>query len=46
MVLRGYAYLNLSRLADAMRVFEAVARTGNREGVRGIAAVRERLGPN
>lgn len=42
MVLRGYAYLNLNRTGDALRVFEAVAATGNREGLRGIAAVRAR----
>lgn len=41
MVLRGYAYLRLRRLADARRVFEAVAGTGNREGLRGLAAVNE-----
>jgi cellulose synthase operon protein C len=41
MVLRGYAYFNLNRVADAERVFRAVAATGSREGVRGLAAVRE-----
>ncbi len=39
MVLRGYAYMKLNRFADAMRVFEAVAATGNKDGLRGIAAV-------
>ncbi|MEO3385376.1 cellulose synthase [Mesorhizobium sp. CAU 1741] len=39
MVLRGYSYLNLNRFGDARRVFEAVAATGDREGVRGLAAV-------
>lgn len=39
MVLRGYAYMKLNRFADAMRVFEAVAATGSKEGLRGIAAV-------
>jgi tetratricopeptide (TPR) repeat protein len=46
LVLRGYAYLNLGRLAEAERVFRAVAATGSREGLRGIAAVRERLSGN
>lgn len=40
MVLRGYAYLNLRRTTDARRVFEAVAATGHREGMQGLAAVR------
>ena len=39
MVLRGYAYMKLNRFADAMRVFEAVAATGNKDGLRGMAAV-------
>jgi len=39
MVLRGYAYLNLSRMEDARRVFQAVAGTGDREGLRGLAAL-------
>ncbi len=39
MILRGYAYLKLNRVADALRVFEAVAATGNRDGLRGIATV-------
>lgn len=42
MVLRGYAYLNLRRLEDARRVFQAVAGTGDREGIRGMAAVEAR----
>ncbi|GLQ38747.1 hypothetical protein GCM10007908_23670 [Rhizobium albus] len=44
MVLRGYAYLNLRRYGDAERVFQAVAGTGNRDGLRGLAAVREQTG--
>ncbi len=44
MVLRGYAYLELRRWADARRVFSAVARTGNREGVRGLAALDQAQG--
>lgn len=43
MVLRGYAYLNLNRTGDAQRIFQAVAGTGNREGLRGLAAVREKF---
>ena len=39
MVLRGYAYLNLKRYADARRIFEAVAATGNRDAQRGLADV-------
>jgi len=44
MVLRGYAYLELRRWADARQVFSAVARTGNREGVRGLAALDQAQG--
>jgi cellulose synthase operon protein C len=40
MVLRGYAYMNLNRLADAQRVFEAVAATGSKDGLRGMATVK------
>jgi tetratricopeptide (TPR) repeat protein len=36
MVLRGYAYLNLVRYADAERVFRAAAATGNRDAMRGL----------
>ncbi|MET3650221.1 cellulose synthase [Phyllobacterium ifriqiyense] len=39
MVLRGYAYMRMQRLSDAMRIFEAVAATGDKEGLRGISAV-------
>lgn len=39
MVLRGYAYLNLKRYAEARRIFEAVAATGNRDAQRGLADV-------
>lgn len=45
MVLRGYAYLELRRLDDARRVFEAVAGTGSREGLRGLAELRDLLNP-
>lgn len=40
MVLRGYAYLNMNRYADAIQVFEAAAQTGNRDALRGLADVR------
>lgn len=39
MALRGYAYLSLGRLDDARQVFKALAATGSREGLRGLAAV-------
>lgn len=39
MILRGYAYVKLNRYADALRVFEAVAATGDKEGLRGIATI-------
>ncbi|WP_052194979.1 tetratricopeptide repeat protein [Aureimonas altamirensis] len=45
MVLRGYSYMQLRRYRDAERVFKAVAATGNREGIRGLAAVREAMRP-
>lgn len=37
MVIRGYAYLNMKRYADAIRIFESVAATGNRDAIRGLA---------
>lgn len=40
MVMRGYAYLNMQRYADAMQVFEAAAQTGNRAALRGLADTR------
>ena len=43
MVLRGYAYLNLYRTDDARRVFQSVAGTGSREGLRGLAAVDDQM---
>ncbi|APG88412.1 hypothetical protein SAMCCGM7_pC1219 (plasmid) [Sinorhizobium americanum CCGM7] len=39
MVLRGYAYLNLNRFAEAKRIFEAAAATGNPDARRGLADV-------
>lgn len=40
MVMRGYAYLNMKRYADAMQVFEAASQSGNRDALRGLADVR------
>ncbi len=37
MALRGYAYQSLGRDADARRIFQALADTGNKVGLRGIA---------
>ncbi|MDX0694478.1 cellulose synthase [Sinorhizobium medicae] len=39
MVLRGYAYLKLKRYAQAKRIFEAAAATGNRDAIRGLSDV-------
>lgn len=39
MVLRGYAYMRLNHLSEALRVVETGAATGNQEGLRGISAV-------
>ncbi|WP_244631110.1 cellulose synthase [Aureimonas sp. ME7] len=44
MVLRGYAYLELRRYADAERVFSAVSRSGSSEGARGLTALNQALG--
>lgn len=44
MTLRGYAYFKLGRLGDARRVFEAIAATGSREGVKGLALILSRGG--
>jgi tetratricopeptide (TPR) repeat protein len=40
MVMRGYAYLNMQRFADSIRVFEAASQTGNRDALRGLADAR------
>lgn len=40
MVLRAYAYKNLGLRADAMRLFEALGETGNRDAVRALAELR------
>ncbi len=39
MVLRGYAYMNLNRFEEARRIFGALAATGNRDAMQGLAAV-------
>jgi Flp pilus assembly protein TadD len=41
MVLRGWSYFKLNRLAEAKRIFEAAAQTGYPEARSGIAAVYE-----
>lgn len=46
MVLRGYAYLNLVRYADAERIFRAAAGTGNRDAMRGLNDLRAARQPN
>lgn len=38
-VLRGYAYMNLKRYDKARRIFEALAATGNRDAMQGLAAI-------
>ena len=41
MVLRGYAYKGLNRNADARRIFEALAATGQRDAVRALGDMRD-----
>ncbi|MGO4436745.1 tetratricopeptide repeat protein [Rhizobium sp. RAF56] len=41
MVMRGYAYLGLKRFADAIRIFEAAAATGNHAAITGLSDARE-----
>lgn len=41
MVLRGWSYFKLGRLAEAKRIFEAAAQTGYPEAQSGLAAVYE-----
>ena len=41
MVLRGWSYFKLGRLAEAKRIFEAAAQTGYPEARSGVAAVYE-----
>ncbi|MGV1940797.1 cellulose synthase [Agrobacterium sp. 22-211-1] len=40
MVLRGYSYLAMRRYADAAQIFESLTSIGDKEGIRGLAAVR------
>ncbi len=42
MVLRGWAYFKLNRLADAKRIFAAAAQTGYPDAQSGLAAVYEK----
>lgn len=41
LVLRAYAYRQLGRSAEAKRVFEALAATGNRDAIRGLGEMRQ-----
>lgn len=41
MVIRGYAYLNMRRYADAIQIFEGVASIGNRDAIKGLAAAKD-----
>ncbi|CAK7256908.1 MULTISPECIES: cellulose synthase [unclassified Shinella] len=40
MVLRAYAYKNLGRRTDAMRLFEALGETGRQDAIRALAEMR------
>ncbi|MCT7663593.1 cellulose synthase [Shinella kummerowiae] len=40
MVMRGYAYKNLGMRVDALRLFEALGETGQRDAVRALAEMR------
>jgi cellulose synthase operon protein C len=40
MILKGYAYLNLRRFPDAIRIFEAAAATGNHEAITALSNAR------
>ncbi len=42
MSLRGYALLNIGRQAEAMRIFQALADLGNKDGLRAIADLTSR----
>lgn len=45
MVMKGYAYLKLKRYGDAKQIFEALAATGDKEGLKGVAIVNEATRP-
>ncbi|WP_175422128.1 cellulose synthase [Agrobacterium tumefaciens] len=40
MVLRGYSYLAMRRYGEAAQIFESLTAIGNKDGIRGLAAVR------
>jgi tetratricopeptide (TPR) repeat protein len=40
MVLRGYAYMNMKRYPDAIRIFEAAAETGNQDAITALTSAR------
>lgn len=41
MVVRGYAYRQLGRTAEAIRIFEALAATGNRDAIKAIGEIQQ-----
>jgi tetratricopeptide (TPR) repeat protein len=45
MVMKGYAYLKLRRYGEAKQIFEALAATGSKQGLRGLATVNEATHP-
>ena len=45
MVMKGYAYLKLKRYGEAKQIFEALAATGDKEGLKGLAIVNEATKP-
>jgi len=45
MVLRAFAYKNLNRRADALRIFEALAATGNSDSIRALGQMRSEATP-
>jgi hypothetical protein len=46
MVLRAYSYRRLERRAEAIRIFEALAATGNRDAIKGLGEIRAESTPN
>jgi len=45
MVVRAYAYSRLGRKADALRIFEALAATGNHDAIKGLGELRAEMTP-
>jgi tetratricopeptide (TPR) repeat protein len=45
LVLRGYAYRKLGRKAEAVRIFQALAATGNRDAIKAMGEIRQEEGP-